>query len=192
MRNVLIGLASLLAATTVVHADPLAVSSHPTDTAAPTTYVQGGAMIGGNDGYVTIGGSGELGKLVAPHLWIHGSLTEGLAGQLFATGNGSILQVRAGADAMGCLGSGVLCAYVGADAGYQHTTYAGMTDPLFCGDNGCDREPIDESHDRMIGVGRVGLDIGGKNLRWRPGFEAAVSGDGVNGVNITQSIAYRF
>ena len=129
--------------------------------------------------------------LVAPHVWVHGSLTEGLAGELFATGNGSILQVRAGADAMGCLGGGVLCAYVGADAGYQHTHYAGMPDPGFCAGD-CSGNPIDESRDRMIGVGRVGLDNGGTHGRWRPGIEASFASDGLDGVNITQSVAYRF
>jgi hypothetical protein len=149
-------------------------------------------MGGGNDGYLTLAGRVELGKLVAPHLWVHGSMTEGLAGDVFATGNGSIFQLRAGADAMGCTGSGVLCGYLGADAGYQHTQYAGMTDPILCGDNGCDRDPVDERRDRMIGVARAGLDIGDKNLRWRPGIEASFAGDGVNGVNVTQAIAYRF
>ena len=160
MRNFLIGLASLLAATTVVHADPLTVTEHATTPAAPTTYVQAGAMVGGNDGYLTLGGSAELGKLVAPHLWLHGSLTEGVAGELFATGTGSILQVRAGADTMGCSGSGVFCAYLGVDAGYQRTQFSGMTDPLFCGDDGCDlrRARRPDQRPRLAGIEPARLD----------------------------------
>lgn len=192
MKTLLI--ASLVAATaTAAHADPLSVSKTATDASAPSTYVQGGAMIGGNDGYVTVGGSAELGARVTPFLWLHGSVTGGLADAgLFTVGSGSMLQVRAGADVMSCGHSGVVCAYVGADAGFQHTQFSGYQTSLWSGDTSSGNMSIDDSTSRMIGVARVGLDIGGTHLRWRPGLEVAVAGDGVNGANITQSIAYRF
>lgn len=194
MRNFLACFASLVAASAVAHADPIAVTESAESSTAPSTYVQGGVMAGGNEGYFTAGASAEAGKRVAPSVWLHGSFTEGAAGELFATGNGTIMQARVGADAMPCSASGVLCAFVGADVGYQHTQFSGTSDPWFCdGDaNDCMGNPIDESRSRAIGVARAGLDIGGTHLRWRPGIEAAFSGDGVNGVNLTQSIAYRF
>jgi hypothetical protein len=151
-------------------------------------------MFGGNDGYSTGGASAELGKRVVPHLWVHASATDGFADVPGATGSGSILQLRAGADAMTCTGSGVLCAYVGADAGYQHTQFAGYWNK-FWPDNGVDYTmPVTrrDGHDRTIGVARAGLDIGNTHWRWRPGIEASFAGDGLDGVNITQSVAYRF
>jgi len=195
MRNVLFGLASLLAATSVAHADPLAVAAHASDSAAPTTYVQGGLMLGGAEHYSTGAFSAEVGKRLVPHLWVHGSVADGFADLPGATGSGSIRQVRAGADAMTCTGSGVYCAYLGGDAGYQRTQFSGYWNK-FWPDTGVDYTmPVNKrvgGREGMIGVARAGLDIGGKHVRWRPGIEASFAGDGLDGVNITQSLAYRF
>src|SRR6185312_10711260 len=140
-------------------------------------------------------GTAEVGKRVSQNVWLHGSVTEAAAGQLFATGNGSMLQVRGGADVMSCNASGGLCAYAGADLGFQHTQFAGESTPLFCIDDtgdSCMGNSIDESHNTLIGVARAGFDVGGEHLRWRPGVELAVGDTDVNGFNLTQSIAYRF
>ncbi|MBV8757555.1 MAG: hypothetical protein JO257_09780 [Deltaproteobacteria bacterium] len=194
MRNVLLAFAAVTAASSIASADPLSVAATTDSAAEPTTYVQGGLMAGGNDGYLTAGASAEVGKRVAPFAWVHASLTMGAADELFAHGTGSIMQARAGADLMTCNGSGVLCAFAGADLGIQQTQYSGMSEPWFCdsSEGDCSGNAIDESRNRVIGVGRLGLDIGGTHLRWRPGIEASVAGNGVNGVNLTQSLAYRF
>jgi hypothetical protein len=194
MRNVsfaFASLASLVAATAVAHADPLAVAATASPDAVPSSYVQGGVMAGANDGLLTDGASAEVGKRVQPYVWVHASMTMGSADELFASGTGSILQARAGADLMGCNANGVLCAFAGADVGFQHTEFSGMSVPLFCDGEDCQGDAVYDHHAGMIGVGRVGLDIGGKHLRWRPGVEGSVSGTGV-GVNVTQSVAYRF
>ena len=194
MRNVLFACASLAAFCSIASADPLSVAATTGDAPAPTTYLQGGLMAGGNDGYFTAGGSAELGKQVASILWVHAGVALGAADQLFATGNGSIMQARLGADLMGCNDNGALCAFVGADLGVQTVNYVGRSDPWFCdGDySDCMGNPIDDHKTGALGVGRVGLDIGSKHLRWRPGIEASATTDGGVGVNLTQSLAYRF
>lgn len=193
MRNVLLACASVASLCSVASADPLAVAATTSDEPAPSTYVQVGVMAGGNDGLATAAGNTEIGKRVASILWVHASFTMGAAAELFASGSGTIVQARAGGDLMPCSDNGKLCVFAGADVGMQSTQYSGMETPWFCGgDYSCEPQSVEQSRTRMIGVGRVGLDLGGPHLRWRPGIEAAVGGDGINGVNLTQSLAYRF
>ena len=194
MRTVVFACASIAAFCSIASADPLSVAATTTPDSTPTTYVQGGVLAGGNDGLFTAGASVEVGKRVAPFAWAHASFMMGSAGELFATGTGSVMQARIGVDLMTCSDNGALCAYAGADIGLQAAQYHGTSDPWFCdGDaNDCMGDPIDKSDGGAIGVGRVGLDIGGKHIRWRPGIEASVAAAGLNGVNLTQSIAYRF
>lgn len=194
MRNVVLAFGSLVALSSIASADPLSVAATTHEDVAPTTYVQGGLNVGGNDGLVTAGASVEMGKRVAPIVWLHASFMMGSADELFASGTGSIMQARVGADLMTCSDNGALCAFAGADVGMQHAQFSGVSDPWFCdGDaNDCMGDPVAQDRTRAIGVARVGLDIGGKHLRWRPGIEATVAGDGVNGLDLTQSIAYRF
>jgi hypothetical protein len=194
MRHFLLACASVVSFCSIASADPLAVAATTTQEPEPTTYVQGGLLAGGNDGLFTAGGSVEVGKRVSPFAWVHASFMMGSAGELFATGSGSVMQARVGADLMTCSDNGALCAFAGADLGLQAAQYHGTSDPWFCDSDAgdCMGDPIDKSDGGAIGVGRVGLDIGGKHLRWRPGIEASVAADGLNGVNVTQSIAYRF
>jgi len=193
MRNVLVAFASLAALSSVASADPLSVAATGTEDATPTAYVQGGLMAGGNDGNFTAGGSVEVGKQVGSIAWVHASVVLASASQLFATGSGSITQGRIGGDLMSCNDNGALCAFVGADVGVQTVNYDGMSEPWFCdSDSGCEGDAISEHSTALLGVGRVGLDIGGKHVRWRPGVEASATSDGGAGFNLTQSIAYRF
>ena len=193
MRTVVLACASIAAFCSIASADPLSVAATTTEDPAPTTYVQGGLMAGGNDGNFTAGGSVEVGKQVSSLAWVHGSFLLGSASQIFATGSGSIMQGRIGGDLMSCNDNGALCAFVGADVGVQAVNYEGMSDPWFCdSDTGCEGDPISQHSTALLGVGRVGLDLGGKHLRWRPGVEASATSDGGAGFNLTQSIAYRF
>ncbi|HSN27923.1 MAG TPA: hypothetical protein VLT45_16655 [Kofleriaceae bacterium] len=194
MRNVLLAFASLAAVSSVASAEPLSVAATTDDAATPATYVQGGVTAGGNDGLLTAGASAEVGRRVAPFAWVHASLMMGAANEIFAHGSGSIVQARGGVDLMTCSGNGVLCAFAGADIGLQASQYHGSEDPWFCDSDAgdCMSTPVDDSHAGVIGVGRVGLDIGGTHVRWRPGIEASMSTDGHAGLSLTQSLAYRF
>jgi hypothetical protein len=194
MRNVLFAFASLAAVSSIASADPLSVTGTTTSSdAAPTTYVQGGLMAGGNDHKLTAGGNVEIGKQVASIAWVHASFVLGSASELFATGSGSIIQGRVGGDLMTCSETGGLCAFVGADVGMQDVNYEGMSQPWFCGeDSDCSPNPISQHSAALLGVARVGLDLGGQHFRWRPGIEVSGTTDGGAGVNLTQSIAYRF
>src|SRR4051812_30014769 len=107
MRNFLVVFASLVAAASVAHANPLSPDTAVTDAAAPiasetapSTYVLGGVMAGGNDDLLTAGGTVEAGTRVVDHVWLHGSFTEAAADELFARGTGSLMQARVGADLM--------------------------------------------------------------------------------------------
>jgi hypothetical protein len=188
MRHFLFGLATLVATTVAASAQP-ALTAVPSE-ASPSAYVRGGFEGGANDGYFTAGGMLEVGARVAPNLWIHGTAAKGGAAELFGKGSGSYLQAHAGVDVLRCNGRGTACGYAGADLGLQHVQWTGVEGALF-------EDPADEttvSYDRtkMIGVGRIGVDIGGKHVRWRPGVEVSVSNTGLNGINLIQSIACRF
>jgi hypothetical protein len=186
-----VGLASLVAATAVAHAEPPGLTTSAETKPSDGSYIAGGLEGGGNDAYLTLGGRVELATRVAPDLWIHAILADGGQGKIFATGSGTYTQLRAGADFMGCSAGGAFCVFAGADVGLEQTTWTGHDDPWFSDDTSTPMDTTDD-HDRVIGVGRVGLDIGGINLRWRPSIEVSQATDGTSGFTGTQSIAYRF
>jgi hypothetical protein len=94
-------------------------------------YIDGGKRIGGSP------------------LFVHGQLTGGKSGT-----DGSFAQLRAGAEARGCVFNGLFCAFAGADAGYQRDH---MIDEGWFGNP--DTE-ID-AHDLLL-VPRAGVEAGGK------------------------------
>lgn len=173
MRHLLLGLGLVLAATPAF--------------AEPSSYMQGGAEIGGNDGYLTGGFTVEAGTEVVSGVMVHATFTHGGAEELFSRGSGRYTQMRGGVDLVGCRNAS-FCRFVGFDAGVQHTHWSG-DEGLFFTDQGT---PATHDRVRPVGVGRVGLDIGGAHLRWRPSLELAVSDSGFNGANVMQSLAYRF
>lgn len=179
MRPCFLALATLLAATTVASAEPAP---------ALTSYVQSGVEAGGNDGYFTGGVTIEAGTQVVPGVGVHVIGTHGGAEELFSSGTGRYTQVRGGFDVSGCPMSKSRCVFAGVDFGVQHTHWSGIEGTFF-DDNGT---PATHDRVRPIGVGRVGLDIGGAHIRWRPSLELAFSDTGANGANVMQSLAYRF
>lgn len=184
MRHLLLSIVILLAASTAASAEPLP---------DPSTYVVVGAEIGGNDGYLTAGGTLEAGVKVVPGLWVHAVGTAGGADELFSSGSGRYTQVRAGIDLIGCRqrAGSVLCPFVSADAGIQHTHWSGVEGLLF-GDSLGDGMPVTHDRVRPIGVGRFGVEIGTAHWRFRPNVEIAVSDKGFNGVNLIPAVVYRF
>ncbi len=190
MRHVALGFAALVAAASVAQAQPALVAPQPQPETVPASYVMGGVQAGINDGYFTGGGMVEAGTRVTDHVFVHGIATHGGTERLFSSGTGSYSQLRGGADIVSCQHGGSRCAFVGADLGVQHVQWSGMVGSLF--DSSADGTPVSYHRTRMIGVGRLGLDIGGTHLRWRPSAELAMSDNGGNGINFMQSLAYRF
>lgn len=190
MRHIALGFAALVAATSVAHAQPALVAPQPQPEAAPASYVMGGGEVGVNDGYLSGGGMLEAGTRVTDHVFVHGIATHGGTERLFSSGTGSYTQLRGGADILSCEHTGARCVFVGADLGVQHVQWSGMVGSLF--DNSGDGTPVSYSRTRMIGVARLGVDMGGTHLRWRPSVELAMSDNGGNGLNVMQSLAYRF
>ena len=191
MKSSIIAFASLVALGSVAHADDsITASADAPD--ARGTYVSAGANAGIVDTYLALGGQVELGRLVGDSpVSLHASFATGAADELFSTGSGQFQQVRAGADLRGCNANGMLCVFLGTDVGFEHVQWTG-DEGTWLVDAGNDTMTVTKEDSRVIGVGRVGLDVGGKHLRWRPGIEAVVDGTGVNNAEITQSIAYRF
>ena len=196
MRNVLLAFASLAALSSVASAAPFEIDDGSSAPRGPASqYVQGGVAAGLDDGLSAVGGTVEVGTRVSSFVWLHASFMMGTAHELLASdGSGSVAEGRVGADLKNCTDNGVLCAFAGADVGIVHSEFHSMSLPWGCSydEGGCMPDSFDGSHTGMIGVGRFGLDIGGKHLRWIPGIEAAVGHGGLNSANVTQSIAYRF
>jgi hypothetical protein len=186
MRAPILAFASLMALGSVAHADDsIRASAAAPDSTA--TYLSVGANMGGVDGFIALGGALEVGHQIKDSpVVVHAAFATGGAGKLFATGDGFFQQLRAGADLRGCTASGVLCAFAGMDLAYQHVEYSGTEDDWF-GDSEPTMTTANDS--RMVGIGRVGLDIGGDHIRWRPGFEMALDS---SGAEVTQSVAFRF
>lgn len=196
MRNVLLSATLLLTLATVAHAEvgepttelETAVTVPPLTT-APHAYVQTGVMAGGNNDLITLGATVDAGfHLDHTPFWIHARVAGGAGGKLFATGTGSLFQVRAGVESRSCAFDGVVCAMAGLDLGLQHTTWTGHDDPWFSDSVAPD---MTTTIDRFVAVPRVGLDIGGR-VRFRPSLEADVDGQGVSGVNLDLALAVQW
>ena len=196
MRNLLIAFASLAVLGSVAHADDSITEGFDAAAARDTaahTYVSTGANAGLVNQFIALGGQLEVGRQLANSpVSLHAAFATGEADELFSTGNGQFQQVRVGADLRGCNSNGVLCAFLGTDVGFQHTRWVGDEGTWLVDEGGGDTMTVTKDSSRMIGVGRIGLDIGGKHLRWRPGIEAVLDGSGINNGEITQSIAYRW
>ena len=155
-----------------------------------------GVMAGINervpDRAATLDGAYHLGDLP---LWLHGRFAFGdVLHSPGEEGGGTFAQLRAGAEARGCVLGGHACGIAGLDLGYEQALYWGHLDsgaPL-AGLLGVDvpATPIIETIDHhAIAVPRVGLDLGGA-VRFRPGVELALDKHGINGGDVTLAIAY--
>lgn len=177
MRTLLI--AALVTAPALAHADPLAVHAALED--APRTYAAAGVAIGGAAGRTMLGGSAELGMRVSDHLIIHADVLAGDDSELFGP-RGTYIAVTGGIDATTCPKVERVCAYAGFGAGYAQSTSSDSD--WFTGGTSSMNEH------GATGMLRAGMDLGGKHVRWRPGF--AVSLFGPAGGAFTNSISFRF
>lgn len=179
MNKTLVGFASVIASTSLAHAQPSLVAS--TDTTPQLSYVQGGVTAGDDDivglyGGFTLEGGVRLGD--SP-LWAHAMMITG-------KGNGidelvydsSMLQLRGGIEARGCVVSAA-CAVIGVDAGFRHETLMAEYDNRRASD--------------AIVAPRVGLDIGTRHFRFRPGLEMQLDRTKwLAGIGATAAVAYQW
>lgn len=169
---------SILAAASAASADPLAVHATTAEPAS-STYVATGVTLGGADGHTAAGVSVDLGQRIWDYVWLHAGGTAAADGELFG-GQGRYLAAHGGVEVASCHPGERVCAYAGADLGYAQSEYSTWS---FDGN-------MSGSTAGVIGVLRAGLDIGGKHVRWRPGFEADVGNTSAGA--LTQSIVFRF
>ena len=194
LKQTLVIASLLIASSAVAHADP----SEPNY--QPTSYVEVGGALGIDAGFLPYGaGSLSVGRRVDESpVWFHGGvmLGGGSAGNL-GDAFGAILcsaedddggcsdssqpnatylfEARAGLELRGCVWNGVACLMAGADVGWVH--------------EGMSSGP---ALDTAVTIPRVGLDLGGDHLRFRPGVELAFGSNDYRNGAVTAAVAYQW
>jgi hypothetical protein len=142
-------------------------------------YLQAGVTAGVDDvlfygGYTLEGGY----HLSDTPLWVHAIMISGKGGGIDETTyDSSLLQLRGGIEARGCLVSAA-CAVAGVDAGYRREMLMAEYDNRRASD--------------AIVVPRVGLDLGTRHFRFRPGLEMQIDHTGWSGLAATAAVAYQW
>lgn len=166
MQKLLI-LASILGTASLAHAEP-------------TSYVQGGATLGGDHvgifgAYTAEGGY----RLTDNGLWAHAMVASGGMGGVDETTYASeYLVARAGIESRGCAFDGAVCGVLGVDAAARHEM---LMDEYDSG-----------RLDGIAAIPRVGFDLGGTHLRFRAGLEGIVDQRGLSGASLVSGIAYQW
>jgi hypothetical protein len=127
----------------------------------PARYVQAGLMTGAAAPVVALNvmGAVEAGQRLADsNAWLHAAVAYGQSGD--DQGPGSNFQLRAGIEGRTCGWEGHVCGVGGLDIGYQAGRWSDRDDAT-----------RRESVDALVAVPRIGLDAGGRNVRFRVGFE---------------------
>lgn len=166
-----------LLATTSAYAEP--ASEHTG--ASRAAYFAPGMSFGSVGGHTAVGAQLDAGVHVEQSVWLHAGVSSAIDGLLLFDGQGSASSLYAGFELSNCPRAHV-CAYLGGDVGYARSTYTtsswGMEGSQTTGSDG------------MVGVARLGLDIGGRRISWRPGIDVTVGS--VKSAALTQSIAVGF
>ena len=182
-------IASVLLVASVARAQPALTTeagpstepkSEPKVDRVQTGYIASGVMLAADQGLVgavMIEGGHRLGD--GP-LWLHVEAERGAAGGVDEpTYRGNYAAGRAGVEARSCVLDGVLCGMAGLDLGVRHVDYMAEYDQA--NDTGA------------IVVPRIGLDVGSKHLRLRPGLDAIIEpakSSAVTGLAMTAGVAY--
>ena len=174
--------ASLLA-TSLAHAEAPAEAPSTSASAdvAPTEtskYLSGGALLGA-DHAIVAAVSVDGGYQLSGSLWLHGMIAKGTAGGIDEPNyKGGYDTGRLGLEERGCVVDAV-CAFAGLDVGYRHVDYMAEYD--------------NTNTSGVVVVPRLGLDVGGSHLRFRPGIEGVLDGSQNNiGIDLTAAVAYRW
>ena len=187
MNKTLLGIALLVASTSLVHAQPSLTAPTSPSLVASTTqdapdrlYLQTGVTAGGDD---VVGLYAAYTLEAGYHLndspfWAHAMLITGKGGGVDEPVYDSyMVQFRGGIEARGCLISAA-CAVAGVDAGLRHEMLMAEYD---------NRRATD-----AVVVPRIGLDLGTRHFRLRPGLEMQLDRTGWAGVGATAAIAYQW
>jgi hypothetical protein len=184
-NKTLLGIAFVVGSTSLVHAQPSLTEPTPSLVASttqekPDLYIQSGLTAGGDDivglyaGYTLEGGY----RLNDSPLWVHAMMIAGKgAGVDEPVYNSYLWQLRGGIEARGCL-IPAACAVAGVDAGLRHEMLMAEYD---------NRRATD-----AIVAPRIGLDIGTRHFRLRPGLEMQLDRTGWAGVGATAAVAYQW
>ena len=171
-------LGSVLATSAIAHAEPPSLTATTTP-AGPQNYLETG--VGLSDDGALIGTlTLEGGHRLTRDLWLHGMLERGTAGGVDEPNYGGEYDAaRIGIEARECVGGGVICAVAGVDAGVRHVDYMAEYDTT--------------NQTGAVLVPRVGLDLGSRHLRFRPGLEKNVLvKDQDAGIALTGAVAYQW
>jgi len=178
MNKTLLGIAFVVGSTSLVRAQPSLTASTTPET-PDRVYVQAG-MTAGADDIVGLysGATLEAGyRLNDSPLWVHAMMIGGKgAGIDEPVYDSSMLQLRGGIEARGCLVTAA-CAVMGVDAGIRNEMLMAEYD---------NRRTID-----AIVATRVGLDLGTRHFRFRPGLEMQLDRTGWAGAGAMMGIAYQ-
>ena len=146
-----------------------------------TSYVQLGVTTGIAYPAAFGGAAVELGFRLDDDspLWFHTMAAAGTVEGLDepTTESGLLFLLRGGIEARGCVLDGVVCFVGGADLGYRHMRMVAEFD----------RVHVDD----LALSPRVGLDVGIRHLRFRPGAELSVGWEGID-LAISGGFAYAF
>ena len=177
---------SLVLGAAILGVTPASAQPSPATDAAPTGYLEL-APVAGLGLTLYAAASVEGGYHVGHGLWLHGAFQLGnLVEIAFSSQEGSdcvvtdtgYRMVRGGVEERLCTRGGGLCGIVGADAGYLREYQISVANP--------------RDVRAAVIVPRVALDIGGGQLRFRPGIEAGFSRSGIETLGLTGGVAFVF
>lgn len=150
----LVAIARLAAAQPALADDPPPPPAPPSQVVHDHAFFGGGVLISGDhflNGAWMFDGGVRIGRLP---LWAHATAATG--GAIDADGRGDFWRLTAGIEAQGCTEANN-CVFAGVDAGYEHQTY--------------NADPGTEIHHGPVIGPRLGVDAGGRNLRFRGALE---------------------
>ena len=170
--------AMLLAMPAIVRAQP--ALDHPASDPAvgATAYLEPGIEAGITHGavYGALEFDGGY-RLSDTPLWLHGRFAQGALAEIERdTMNSDFTEARLGLELRGCLLDHIACLVGGVDFAYRHEMLVSAHDHT--------------TADLAVAIARLGLDLGGNHIRFRPSIETGVEQGRWNGLGFTAGIAY--
>ena len=187
IRSSLLVLVSL---TAIAAAQPAVTASLPAES-EPAAYVQVGALAGvvGDDVSVEAAVAGGV-RLAHTPLWVHAGFLEGESAVFFVDRVTKRDQARLGLEGRGCRVRGIVCVSAGVDGAVLHTRSTGT------GAGTWDIRPSDpvmtSSATTALVIPRLGVDFGGRHLRYGPAVEVALDRHGYASFEVVQAVGWHF
>lgn len=135
--------------------------------------------------------------LGATPLWLHARFAQGALAARFqrmSTRSSDFTEARLGLEARGCVLADHICLVGGVDFGYRHGLSAAApaspgSSPASPG-SAASATAAAVTGGLGVAIARLGLDLGGANLRFRPSIETSVHHGGWSGLALSSGIAY--